>query len=240
MSELFDIGVVGSGYVGLTTGACLAHIGHRVTCVDIDAQLVAELGEGRIPFYEPGLEELVEGSVLHGRLRFSTDLAPVVRQAEVIFIAVGTPQGNGGIDISSDIRDGLPLDTASIDYAVRIHILPEVPYPDLVPVLRPNGVLRLGLPDLDRTIQAYLRKDSSSFPIPDEEAMSIGAKFVVYLIWYGYTRTFFTHDFVEEQLYKAGSTRVDRCAYGETNSQYSDIVELDNCEEESLCVEAIK
>ncbi len=96
MSELFDVGVVGSGYVGLTTGACLAHMGHRVTCVDIDAQLVAELGKGRIPFYEPGLEELVEGSVLHGRLSFSTDLAPVVRQAEVIFIAVGTPQGNGG------------------------------------------------------------------------------------------------------------------------------------------------
>jgi predicted SAM-dependent methyltransferase len=114
-----------------------------------------------------------KGSVLHGRLCFSTDLAPVVRHAEVIFIAVGTPQGNGGIDISSDIRDGLPLDSASIDYAVSIHALPEVSYPDLVPVLkelrrvlRPNGVLRLGLPDLDRTIQAYLRNDSSSFPIP--------------------------------------------------------------------------
>ena len=96
MSEFFDVGVVGTGYVGLTTGACLAHLGHRVTCVDIDAQLVAELGEGRIPFYEPGLEELVERSVRQGQLRFSTDLATVVRQAEVIFIAVGTPQGDGG------------------------------------------------------------------------------------------------------------------------------------------------
>jgi hypothetical protein len=70
--------------------------------------------------------------------------------------------------------------------------------------------------------------------------MSIGTKLVVHLSWYGYTRTFFTHDFVEEQLYKAGFTRVDRCAYGETNSQYPDIVELDHREEESLCVEAIK
>ena len=140
-----------------------------------------------------------------------------------------------GIDISCDILDGLPLDTGSIDYAVSIHALPEVSYPDLVPVLkelrrvlRPNGVLRLGLPDLERAIQAYLRQDSSYFLIPDEEAMSLGAKFVVHLIWYGYTRTLFTHDFMEEHLYKAGFTRVDRWAYGETNSPYPGIVELDN------------
>jgi predicted SAM-dependent methyltransferase len=152
-----------------------------------------------------------------------------------------------GIDISCDIRDGLPLDTDSIDYAVSIHALPEVPYPDLIPVLtelrrvlKPNGVLRLGLPDLDRTIQAYLRGDSSYFLIPDEEAMSLGSKFVVHLIWYGYTRTFFTHDLMEEHLYKAGCTRVDRCAYRETRSPYPGIVELDNREEESLFVEANK
>src|SRR5215210_3499952 len=96
MTEPFDVGVVGSGYVGLATGACLAHLGHRVTCVDNDSQLVAELGECRIPFYEPGLEELVARGIRLGRLRFSTDLAPVVREAEVVFIAVGTPQGNGG------------------------------------------------------------------------------------------------------------------------------------------------
>jgi SAM-dependent methyltransferase len=137
-----------------------------------------------------------------------------------------------GIDISSDIRDGLPLDTASIDYAVSIHALQEVPYVDLVPVLkelrrvlRPNGELRLGVPDLDRTIQ---------------EAKSLASKFVVHLIWYGYTRTFFTHDFVEEHLFKADFTRVDRCAYAETNSPYPDIMELGNREEESLFVEAIK
>ncbi len=91
-----------------------------------------------------------------------------------------------------------------------------------------------------RTIQAYLRKDRSYFAIPDEEAVSLGAKFVVHLVWYGYTRTFFTHDFVEELLLKAGFGRVERCAYGETHSPYSGIVELDNREEESLFVEAIK
>ncbi len=152
-----------------------------------------------------------------------------------------------GIDISCDIRDGLPLDTGSMDYAVSIHALPEVPYPDQVPVLRelrrvlkPDGVLRLGLPDLDRTIQAYLREDRTYFQVPDEEAVSLGAKFVVHLVWYGYTRTFFTHDFLEELLLKADFRQVDRCGYGETHSPYSGFMELDNREVESLFVEAIK
>jgi predicted SAM-dependent methyltransferase len=152
-----------------------------------------------------------------------------------------------GIDISCDISDGLPLDTDSIDYVVSIHALQEVAYPDLVPalkelrrVLKPDGVLRLGLPDLDRTIQAYLKKDRSYFPIPDKEATSLGAKLVVHLIWYGYTRTFFTHDFVEELLLKAGFREVDQCGHGKTHSQYSGIVELDSWGAESLFVEAIK
>src|SRR5918997_5101700 len=161
---------------------------------------------------------------------------------------INSDQKDGpGIDISCDIRGGLPLETDTIDYCVSIHALPEVPYPDLVPVLRelrrdlkPNGVLRLGLPDLDRTIQAYLQEKSSYFLIPDEEAKSLGAKFVIHLIWYGYTRTFFTHDFIEEQLLKAGFRRVDWCAYGETRSPYPRIVELDNREEESFFVEAVK
>ncbi len=152
-----------------------------------------------------------------------------------------------GIDISCDIRDGLPLDTDSIDYAVSIHALPEVPYPDLIPalrelrrVLKPNGVLRLSLPDLDKMIQAYLRGDRNYFLIPDEEAASLGAKFIVHLIWYGYSRTFFTHDFIEELLLKADFSHVSRCGYKETNTRYPGIVELDNREKESLFVEAIK
>ena len=152
-----------------------------------------------------------------------------------------------GIDISCDIRDGLPLEGESIDYAVSIHALPEVPYPDLVPVLKelrrvlkPKGVLRLGLPDLDKTIQAYLRKDRDYFQIPDEDGTSLGAKFIVHLIWYGYTRTFFTRDFIEELLLKAGFSRVSLRGYKETGSPYPDIVELDNREGESLFVEAIK
>jgi UDPglucose 6-dehydrogenase len=82
--------------VGLTTGACLAHLGHRVTCIDRDARLVTELAEGRMPLYEPGLEELVEAGVRRRRLRFSTELAPVACGADVVFIAVDTPQGEDG------------------------------------------------------------------------------------------------------------------------------------------------
>jgi UDPglucose 6-dehydrogenase len=102
MSVGYDIGVIGAGYVGLTTGACFSHLGHRVTCVDKDAHLVAQLQEGRIPFYEPGLAELVEGGARQERLRFSTELASVVPEADVVFIAVDTPQGEGdSADLSS-------------------------------------------------------------------------------------------------------------------------------------------
>ena len=92
--EEFNVGVVGAGYVGLVTGACLAHVGHRVACVDKNEARVAELSEGRVPIYEPGLEELVARS--RKRLSFTSDLPGVVRGSDVLFIAVDTPPGEGG------------------------------------------------------------------------------------------------------------------------------------------------
>jgi UDPglucose 6-dehydrogenase len=101
-AEEFNVGVVGAGYVGLVTGACLAHVGHRVVCVDRDEGRVAELREGRMPIYEPGLEELVAEGSRRGRLSFSTELSEVVHWADVVFIAVDTPQGDdGSADLSS-------------------------------------------------------------------------------------------------------------------------------------------
>ncbi|QIN80244.1 nucleotide sugar dehydrogenase [Rubrobacter marinus] len=98
--EEFNVGVVGAGYVGLVTGACLAHVGHRVRCVDKNEARVAELAEGRVPIYEPGLEELVARG--RKRLSFSTDLPGAVRDSDVLFIAVDTPPGEGGsADLSS-------------------------------------------------------------------------------------------------------------------------------------------
>jgi UDPglucose 6-dehydrogenase len=106
--EHFSVGVVGTGYVGLATGACLAYIGHGVTCLDNDQGRVAGLREGRVPFYEPGLEELIAKSA--GRLHFegSEKLAEVVREVDVLFVAVGTPQGgDGSAGEGSAVHDSL-------------------------------------------------------------------------------------------------------------------------------------
>ena len=93
--------VVGSGYVGLVTGACLADFGMTVTGVDKDASKIEALERGEIPIYEPGLEEVVEKNVRAGRLKFTTDLAPAIREARAVFIAVGTPPlPDGRADLS--------------------------------------------------------------------------------------------------------------------------------------------
>jgi len=103
--QTFRVGVVGAGYVGLATGASLAYIGHRVTCLDIDRGRTAGLREGRIPFYEPGLAELI--SKCAGRLQFagSESLGEVVCEVDILFVAVGTPQGADGSAELSEVAD---------------------------------------------------------------------------------------------------------------------------------------
>ena len=85
------IAMIGSGYVGLVSGACFADFGHQVVCVDKDAGKIAALRAGKIPIFEPGLEDFVAANVKEKRLSFTTDFAASVREAEVVFIAVGTP-----------------------------------------------------------------------------------------------------------------------------------------------------
>ncbi|MEZ4323119.1 MAG: UDP-glucose/GDP-mannose dehydrogenase family protein [Myxococcota bacterium] len=96
------ITMIGSGYVGLVSGACFADFGHDVTCVDKDASKIEALREGRIPIFEPGLDGLVARNVQSGRLGFTTELAPAVKRADAVFIAVGTPtrRGTGHADLS--------------------------------------------------------------------------------------------------------------------------------------------
>ena len=96
------IAMVGSGYVGLVSGACFADFGHDVVCIDKDASKIERLDAGIMPIYEPGLAELVSANVRAGRLSFSTDLAASIHGAQAIFIAVGTPsrRGDGHADLS--------------------------------------------------------------------------------------------------------------------------------------------
>jgi len=96
------IAMVGSGYVGLVSGACFADFGHEVVCIDKDQSKIDRLNEGIMPIYEPGLAELVAANVKAGRLTFSTELATSIRDASAIFIAVGTPsrRGDGHADLS--------------------------------------------------------------------------------------------------------------------------------------------
>ncbi len=86
-----DLSIIGSGYVGLVSGACFAEVGHNVICVDNDQKKVDTLQAGQIPIYEPGLEEVVQRNVAAGRLRFTASIEDGVDHSEVVFIAVPTP-----------------------------------------------------------------------------------------------------------------------------------------------------
>ncbi len=100
------VAVVGSGYVGLVAGACLAETGNDVICVDVDARKIERLQQNDIPIYEPGLESMVRRNQEEGRLTFSTNIAAAVRRSKVIFIAVGTPPGEDG---SADLQHVLAV-----------------------------------------------------------------------------------------------------------------------------------
>lgn len=91
-----NLAVIGTGYVGLVAGTCFAESGNEVVCVDIDQEKIALLNQGKVPIYEPGLEEMVRRNAEEQRLLFSTDIAGAVKKSRIIFVAVGTPQGENG------------------------------------------------------------------------------------------------------------------------------------------------
>jgi predicted SAM-dependent methyltransferase len=152
-----------------------------------------------------------------------------------------------GVDLCCNILEGIPLADDFADYIAAIHLLQDLRYGDIVPalkdtrrVLKPAGVLRVAVPDLDKAIEAYRQRDAAYFYVPDEHARSLGAKLVTQLTWYGSVQTPFNFDFLEEVLEAAGFGRVRRCAYRVTRSRFPELVALDNRDRESLFVEAVK
>jgi UDPglucose 6-dehydrogenase len=116
-----DLSIIGSGYVGLVTGACFADVGHNVTCVDNDARKIEVLRAGRVPIYEPGLEELIHRNVAAHRLRFSGSIKEGVDNSQIVFIAVPTPpQSNGSVDLSFIEKVAREIAGVLTDYRVIV------------------------------------------------------------------------------------------------------------------------
>src|SRR5690606_18367578 len=101
-----NITLFGAGYVGLVTAACFADVGHHVLCLDVDSNKIDKLNNGKIPIYEPGLEQMIAQNQAEGRIRFSTDMAQAVYFGDLLFIAVGTPSDEDG---SADLRHVLDV-----------------------------------------------------------------------------------------------------------------------------------
>src|SRR2546428_5578198 len=112
--------VVGAGYVGLVAGVCFADSGHTVVCVDVDEKKIAAMRQGESPFYERGLEELLQKNVAAERISFSTTLADAVRASDVVFIAVGTPQRDDG---DADLRAAMSVAHQVADGAERYTVV---------------------------------------------------------------------------------------------------------------------
>lgn len=150
-----------------------------------------------------------------------------------------------GVDIVCDILDGLPLEDGSIDCISSQHVLPELKVyrqvkalRELRRVLKPGGVLRLCLPDLDLAIEAYREGRRGYFHVREWD--TIAGDFITHVLWYGYARTMFTYEFAEELLRKAGFEDVRRAAYRRTTGPYPEITALDTRRGESFYVEAFK
>jgi UDPglucose 6-dehydrogenase len=115
------LAIIGTGYVGLVAGTCFADSGNDVTCVDVDARKVEALRAGRVPIYEPGLEDLVRKNAAAGRLSFTTEVAPAVAGAQAVFIAVGTPEGeNGEADLQYVLSAARQVGRALTGYCVIV------------------------------------------------------------------------------------------------------------------------
>jgi UDPglucose 6-dehydrogenase len=164
------VAMIGTGYVGLVSGACFADFGHDVTCVDKDADKIAALRRGEMPIYEPGLDDLVAANVRADRLRFATELPPAVAAADAVFIAVGTPsrRGDGHADLSYVYAAAREI-AAALDGFTVVITKSTVPVGTGDEVER---VIREARPDADMTVVSnpeFLREGAAiqDFKHPD-------------------------------------------------------------------------
>lgn len=171
-----NVAMIGAGYVGLVSGACFAEFGANVTCIDVDAARIDALQAGRMPIYEPGLDALVARNVADGRLRFTTDLDAAIGQADLVFIAVGTPsrRGDGYADLSYIYQ-------AARDIAPRLRGYTVVVDKSTVPVGTARNVERIireANPDADFDVASnpeFLREGAaiSDFMRPDRVVLGL-------------------------------------------------------------------
>ncbi|MCP5085129.1 MAG: UDP-glucose/GDP-mannose dehydrogenase family protein [Alphaproteobacteria bacterium] len=175
------IAMIGSGYVGLVSGACFSEFGHSVDCVDHDPEKVKLLRSGEVPIYEPGLSDLISTNSTEGRLFFSSDLVGAVRAADVVFIAVGTPgrRGDGAVDMQY-------VDDAALEIAAALDGFKVIVTKSTVPVgtaRRLEGLIRKARPDADfamvsnpeflregSAIEDFMRPDKIVVGVEDERA----------------------------------------------------------------------
>ncbi len=171
------IAMIGTGYVGLVSGACFAEFGPQVTCVDVDAAKIARLLQGEMPIYEPGLDALVAKGIASGRLAFTTDLAQAVANADAVFIAVGTPSRRG--DGHADLRY---VEAAAVDIAKALTGYTVVVTKSTVPVgtgRRVAEILREQNPQADFDVASnpeFLREGSAIGDFMRPDRVVIGAE----------------------------------------------------------------
>ena len=170
------VAMIGAGYVGLVSAACLADFGHNVVCIDNDAAKIAALQRSEIPIFEPGLQDLVRSNVAEGRLSFAAELEAAIGSAEAIFIAVGTParRGDGHADLSY-------LYEAAREVARAIHGSPLVIIKSTVPVGTGDEIERLirdVRPDLQVRVASnpeFLREGAAIYDFKHPDRIVIGA-----------------------------------------------------------------
>src|ERR1700721_1713572 len=171
------IAMIGTGYVGLVSGACFADFGHQVTCVDKDGDKIPALRRGEIPIFEPGLDALVAANVKAGRLDFTTDLTAPVAEADAIFIAVGTPsrRGDGHADLSYVYE-------AAREIAQALEGFPVVLIKSTVPVGTADEVeriIRAARPDVDVAVVSnpeFLREGAAIHDFKHPDRVVVGCQ----------------------------------------------------------------